>query len=898
MHLEQEVQVQIDSFKEQFKNYNIYIKKNDWREEYEQEIYYKTEADLCTSIVSNLDKFIKENAEVKDNKDVQKFLKESLKITDVHIKRINDYLEANDWTVDFEERKEKLLEKINLVEFSEDELDKRELKDLKKELEQLEKDKRSQIEFQRTLFDQKTKVRVNILKLDVEGKKEAVNKYDSMFFDKKRAPLLMRNFLSSRISDVNKETSLLNVNWESPMPQNSSEMFINMKEKDIPEYDSNKHFWEQAESTIQFWEEEIRKIKNGVNVGGYHISPFLYWHINFFKIGLGEGQDKSVRNVDFRDNEFMFDYMNNKAIEDGRKALLLYGSRRWSKSVIMSSFITHGMYTIENCKGSIQGFSGSDLEQLRGYMSESVTSLNEALKVNVLRNNDKSFELGLKRTQQDEYEFAKLAILNLEAGSKMGSQKTAGGTPDISVFDEIGKGDILKAWGAALPSFEGGKNGKWRCRAILSGTAGEGELSKDAEEMLQQPEAFNILLMDWDKLEERVSIEDITWKRRTFGMFLPAQMNLTTPKINTKFGDYLGGEFKDNKSLNKITIKETDWKRAKEHFESERHSRRRNLKSLGEEIRFHPLDPEDVFLSSEKNPFNALRLKAHKVELYENDLVGVNYDLSMEYGEVSKIHSNKKPIIDYPYKGGNHDAPVVIIQPPEENPPLYLYVLGFDDAKQETSNGDSVRSATVYRRGYELNEMSDSIVAYYDSRQERPEDYYKTLYMLMIMYNAQVFHENADNGYQDFLERKYPIDAVRYLVPAVDFAVTVGFQNNNNRRYGYHPSAQNNRHLLQRVLAYTSDDYKEGIGNGHERIRHPMLLEEMIQYKKENNADRLRSFGLALIYAEFLDKQHMYPRKMKKMEYDNPEVQRQKKKTIKGFTNTSKFQKSNWKRRG
>lgn len=897
MHLEQEVQVQIDSFKEQFKNYNIYIKKNDWREEYEQEIYYKTEADLCTSLISNLDKFIKENIEVKDNKEVQKFLKDSLKIIDIHVKRINDYLEVNDWTIDFEERKEKLLEKINIAENSDDELDKKELKELKKELEQLEKVKRSQIEFQRTLFDQKTKIRVNILKLDVEGKKEATNKYDTMFFDKKRAPLLMRKFLSSRISDVNKETSLLNVNWESPMPQNSSEMFINMKEKDVPEYDSSKHFWEQNVSTIQFWEEEIKKIKNGVNIGGYNISPFLYWHINFFKIGLGEGQDKSVRNVDFRDNEYFFDYMNNKAIEDGRKALLLYGSRRWSKSVIMSSFITHGMYTIENCKGSIQGFSGADLDQLRGYMGESVTSLSEALKVNILRNNDKAFELGLKRTQQDEYEFAKLAILNLEAGSKMGSQKTAGGTPDISVFDEIGKGDILKPWGAALPSFEGGKNGKWRCRAILSGTAGEGELSKDAEEMLQQPEAFKILLMDWDKLEERISIEDITWKRRTFGMFLPAQMNLSTPKIETKFGEFLGGEYKDNKNLNKITIKETDWKRAKEHFENERHSRRRNLKSLGEEIRFHPLDPEDVFLSSEKNPFNALRLKSHKAELYENDLVGGNYDLIMEHGEITKITSNKKPILDYPYKGGNHDAPVVIIQPPEENPPFYLYVIGFDDAKQETSDGDSVRSATVYRRGYELNEMSDSIVAYYDSRQERPEDYYKTLYILMKMYNAQVFHENADNGFQDFLERKYPLDAIRYLVPAVDFAVSVGFQNNNNRRYGYHPSPQNNRHLLNRVLAYTKDDYNDGIENGHERIRHPMLLEEMIQYKKDNNADRLRSFGLALIYAEFLDKNYMYPKKVKQLEFNTPEVQVQKKKTIKGFTNTSKFKKSNWTRK-
>ena len=258
MHLEQEVQVQIDSYREQFKNYNIYIKKNDWRNEYEQEIYYKTEADLCTSLVSNLDKFIKENLEVKDHKDVQKFLKDSLKITEIHIKRINNYLEVNDWTIDFEERKEKLLEKINEVESSDDELDKKELKELKKELEQLEKDKRSQIDFQRNLFDQKTKIRVNILKLDVEGKKEATNKYDTMFFEKKRAPLLMRSYLSSRIADIEKETSLLNIDWVNPMPQTSSEMFINMKEKDIPKYDGSKHFWEQEPSTIQFWEEEIK----------------------------------------------------------------------------------------------------------------------------------------------------------------------------------------------------------------------------------------------------------------------------------------------------------------------------------------------------------------------------------------------------------------------------------------------------------------------------------------------------------------------------------------------------------------------------------------------------------------------------------------------------------------
>lgn len=75
-----------------------------------------------------------------------------------------------------------------------------------------------------------------------------------------------------------------------------------------------------------------------------------------------------------------------------------------------------------------------------------------------------------------------------------------------------------------------------------------------------------------------------------------------------------------------------------------------------------------------------------------------------------------------------------------------------------------------------------------------------------------------------------------------------------------------------------------------------MLLEEMIQYKKDNNADRLRSFGLSLIYAEYLDKSYIYPKKIKRFD-ETPEVQKVKKKSINGFTNTSKFKKSQWTRR-
>ena len=70
-----------------------------------------------------------------------------------------------------------------------------------------------------------------------------------------------------------------------------------------------QHFFEQEKSTIQFWEEEKNKIKNGINIGGYHISNWLYWHINIFKLGYGAGEDKSIKVAEFRDNEYFFDYM-------------------------------------------------------------------------------------------------------------------------------------------------------------------------------------------------------------------------------------------------------------------------------------------------------------------------------------------------------------------------------------------------------------------------------------------------------------------------------------------------------------------------------------------------------------------------------------------------------------
>lgn len=895
--LSEEIQIQIDSHKKEFKKYEKFIKENNWVEDRFPQINYETEKLLADSTIMVLAKFCEENKDFVKVPEVKRFVQNGLKVIDYHVDRVENYLELNDWTADMGrediyELTERLMEfEAELEHESNDETKKelrKEISEINKAILLLEKRKKEEIEFQAKAHNGKVVLLSKKAKLNLEGDKDKKSA-DSMFFNKAKAPLLMRSFLSKVIPDVKSFDNGIGINWDNPNPSTSTELFINMKPKDIPEYDLSKHYWEQEKDVLQFWGEELIKLKKGINLNGYKMSPYMYWTMNFYKIALGSGADREIKNIDIRDNEYLFDYMLTKAEEDGRCGLLMYGTRRWSKSVNLASKLVYSLLTIENCQGSVQGFSGSDLGQLVTYMNESFSTLPNALRVNLIKNNDKGFEAGIKRTAQDSYTYGSLNFLNLEAGSKSGSQKTAGGTPSVSVFDEIGKGPIQKAWGAALPSFEGGKNGKWRTTPLLAGTAGEGELSKDAEEMLQDPKTFSLMLMDWDKLESMAGESNRTWNRRPFSFFLPAQMNLSVPKIKTNFAEYVGVE---NEELAKIPFYKTDWEKAKKHFETERENKKRNQKALGEEIRFHPLDPEDVFLSGEKNPFDALQIKNFKAELILNDIVGGKYTMTMEEGEIFPLMSDK-PVIDvYPFKGGNIDCPVVILEHPDKEPMDDLYIIGFDDAKQETSDGDSVRSAVVFKREYVLGDpFANSVVAYYDSRQDNPQDYYKQLYMLMKYYNARVFHENEDNGFVDFLEREHPSD-VRFLVPSINFTDALGdsFYVNKNRRYGYSPHGGNNGHLLRRTVAYTKEDVGNGMNNGFRRLRYPMLLEEMIQYRKENNADRLRAFGLAVIFSEYLGKMYIEPRKQKTWE-PHKESERKKSKLRGGFTSTKRFKK-------
>ena len=129
----------------------------------------------------------------------------------------------------------------------------------------------------------------------------------------------------------------------------------------------------------------------------------------------------------------------------------------------------------------------------------------------------------------------------------------------------------------------------------------------------------------------------------------------------------------------------------------------------------------------------------------------------------------------------------------------------------------------------------------------------------MKYFNAIVFPENDDEGFKDYIESRFPIDAITHLAEGVDFSKSLGFHYNKNRKIGFSTAGNNVRKLNNKVIAYTQTELPDDpTKDMYLMINDIMLLTEMERYKPKRNADRIRTFGLCLLYAEYLDKNHMY----------------------------------------
>lgn len=539
-------------------------------------------------------------------------------------------------------------------------------------------------------------------------------------------------------------------------------------------------------------------------------------------------------------------------------------------TTIMSSLLQMNATMTIGLSHSVVGFSDSDLSNIGEYCEYGLDHVHPFFRINRTKTDWSSgVTLGKRMSNGVRDIHAIISIANINMGRKTSTQKTAGLTPATAIFDEVGKGPIKKPYTAAMPSYDTPYG--WRLSPILAGTGGEIELSKDAQEMFSDPETYNLLVMDWDILNRR-AMKGKTWKERKWAMFVPGQMANSGVKRTIGLGDYLGNP--DDKKLNKIKIDATDFEASTNKLNEERKKlSTKDRVAYTSHTMFYPFTIDDCFLSSSQNLFPVEYAIKHKNDLLESgQYSGMLCDVFLESGNKLGTTKSNKQLAGFPFSGGVIDAPVQIFEMPQSNRfDDFIYVAGQDPYKQAKSDTPSLGSFYIFKRRVGIRDpYAYRIVASYVSRPSSIDQFCRTCEVLQKGYGAICLMENADQMYEQYLNRKSGMPASFFLFAGEAIAnkyVKAGSRQNS--KLGLYPTPGNQNLLFSCVVDYCWQDFVIGYDDqtglditvkGIELIDDIALLDEIIQYKPGLNVDRIIAFGHALVLARYFDDNNYMPK--------------------------------------
>lgn len=816
--------------KKHFKKYKSYIETNNWaylvwnqqgKPKLDTDIR-KEEFNLHNNIINTILTRLKVAAKKSEGSHHLKIFKDYVaeikKLLELHKQRAEDYMLSSD-----------VLEKPKGDDSS----------DLRS----------NEIDFHRHLHQTTAKVLEDFnsmnLKVDDERAADGIE-----FFDNIKAPLSMHEVLVKLYPQIQLALDEMKIDFTSP-PKN--EMLINIENP--PKWNSDKHYFQQEKNTLQFYVDEFKKIKNGINIDGVYISGWAYYHINVFVTPIPhkiwnplkndyDSEDKII-NPPLRDSDWML--FENRALQESSKTLFMFvaATRRAAKTTAEASMLGHAA-TIGKKELLCAGSNAKDLGQLAKNFKTDTLYKNPAFAIyNVANDWSKKVEIGIKTKTQKTIPLSTLHIINTDDGNN--KEIFAGFTPDLVVVDEAMKSKFLEPLEGLIPAMQG-TDGMIRAFGMLSGTGGSEKLSEDGYKALSDPTTYDILPMQWQILERGVDEKFITWKedkKRPFGTFIPGQCRVDMPKVKGNLADYLGVK---STSLSKIGINITDWEKSAEIIKEKRKKVEKDRLKHQKEVVYCPTKPSEIFMSGALNPFPVEELKKRREELLEKGDIGKKVTLIQDSNGKITYELNNKELASYPHAGGFVDAPVVLYEDlPSNKPPQHLYVAGFDDYKQEESDTDSVGAFHIYKVNIGMDEWCGRIVASLATRPDPQAKMHRQIYLLQQAFNAKCFMENADDKYKQYLETKRVGD--EWLYESIDFKGDITQKATNKRRFGWTPTPQNIRFLKNLAINYTKEEVTilDEEGNeitvlGAQRINDLGLIQEMIDYRESANVDRMTSF--------------------------------------------------------
>jgi hypothetical protein len=589
---------------------------------------------------------------------------------------------------------------------------------------------------------------------------------------------------------------------------------------------------------------------NGAMMGGVYINPFLYWHLNFWNTEVDVMDERGrisqkYANPLLRDNEWVITNEIDKAQQE-KKGLVILGIRRLAKSVIESSYIGLGATFDENSQNIIAGLNAPDIKLITDKIDKGLNFLPEAWRWQRIEDNWKNqVSLGIRTKGGERIPFSQILIRNLDEGNN--EEAIAGTKPRRLIIDEIGKGNFLRGFQAAVPGFTTPYG--WGCSPILTGTGGDMKKFMDAKSLMFDVDNFNFLTYNNEKDEKRVH-----------GLFISYKYRMEAKEPST-LGDYL-----NNPALKDIPMLVSNEEKALEIT----NDNLERLKKAGDRIAYlkekmyYPIEVDDIFLNEDTNIFDIEAAKRQKFRLMQQEKTGIPVVLFNDGDKIAHEFTDKQPITNFPLKNSDlKDAPVVIYEFPIESPPYGLYVAGVDPYRQgKSAYSSSLGAVYIYKRMHDITgeKYQDMFVASYVARPDKKETWEEQARLLIKYYNARTLCENDDISFIEYMKSK---GDAHYLEKQPQWLMEVVPNTTVKREYGVHRSSDKIIDYLHNCLKKYMEEViyreKDADGNvikevtGVSKMFDPVLLEEIIQYNDQGNFDRIVAAELAIAQAIKMD---------------------------------------------
>lgn len=227
------------------------------------------------------------------------------------------------------------------------------------------------------------------------------------------------------------------------------------------------------------------------------------------------------------DDNFLYTIETYMEADEKDLGVCMFGTRGFAKSTILASLTQWSCSKQPDGYAEIYGGSSEDLVAITDLVRLSVENTVDPFKLHTKRKDwgDLIYFSLVEKGTNEEFSHSSIRVKIVKDSVKF-SEKGAGGNSSCFIVDEIGKFDPRPLLDSVLPAFR--NRFGMRMVPFLSGTGGNAELSQGAKEILENPASYEMLPMNFDRLDRFTDLDYINWnkeKKRTFCTFVPAHMS-------------------------------------------------------------------------------------------------------------------------------------------------------------------------------------------------------------------------------------------------------------------------------------------------------------------------------------------------------------------------------------